>query len=97
MELEPLARAALGDAVAGILRNAILGGSLKPGQPLHENALARQLSVSRTPIREALMLLERKRLVVARLNRPPQAIPGREHADLYDPIRARRSCRTLGR
>ena len=70
MELEPLARAALGDAVADILRNAILGGSLKPGQPLHENALARQLSVSRSPIREALMLLERERLVVARLNRP---------------------------
>lgn len=70
MELEPPARAALGDAVADILRRAILDGSLKPGQPLHENTLAKQLSVSRSPIREALINLERERLVVARLNRP---------------------------
>lgn len=70
MAMEPPARAALGDAVADILRRAILDGSLKPGQLLHENALARQLSVSRSPIREALIQLERDRLVVARLNRP---------------------------
>jgi DNA-binding GntR family transcriptional regulator len=70
MTLQPPARAALGDAVADILRRAILDGSLKPGQPLHENALARQLSVSRSPIREALIQLERERLVVGRLNRP---------------------------
>jgi DNA-binding GntR family transcriptional regulator len=68
--LQPPIRAALGDAVADILRNAILDGSLKPGQPLHENTLARQLSVSRSPVREALMRLERERLVVSRLNRP---------------------------
>jgi DNA-binding GntR family transcriptional regulator len=70
MTLQPPARAALGDAVADILRRAILDGSLKPGQPLHENMLAKQLSVSRSPIREALINLERERLVVARLNRP---------------------------
>jgi len=63
-------RAALGDDVADLLRKAILDGSLKPGQPLHENALARQLSVSRSPIREALIQLERESLVVARQNRP---------------------------
>ena len=45
MALQLPSRAALGDAVADILRNAILDGSLKPGQPLHENALARELSV----------------------------------------------------
>jgi DNA-binding GntR family transcriptional regulator len=70
MALELPHRAALGDSVANILRDAILGGSLKPGQPLHENALARQLSVSRSPIREALIQLERERLVDSRLNRP---------------------------
>ena len=70
MLLEPPAREALGDKVADILRTAILDGSLKPGQPLHENTLARQLSVSRSPIREALIQLERESLVVARLNRP---------------------------
>jgi DNA-binding GntR family transcriptional regulator len=70
MALQLPSRAALGDAVAGVLRNAILDGSLKPGQPLHENALAKELSVSRSPIREALLQLERERLLVSRLNRP---------------------------
>jgi DNA-binding GntR family transcriptional regulator len=70
MALQLPSRAALGDAVADVLRNAILDGSLKPGQPLHENALARELSVSRSPIREALLQLERERLLVSRLNRP---------------------------
>ncbi len=70
MALQLPSRAALGDAVADILRNAILDGSLKPGQPLHENALARELSVSRSPIREALIQLERERLLESRVNRP---------------------------
>jgi DNA-binding GntR family transcriptional regulator len=70
MTLELPHRAALGDSVANVLRDAILDGSLKPGQPLHENALARQLAVSRSPIREALIQLERERLVDSRLNRP---------------------------
>lgn len=70
MVLELPSRNALGDAVANVLRGAILDGSLKPGQPLHENALARQLSVSRSPIREALIQLERESLVVSRMNRP---------------------------
>jgi DNA-binding GntR family transcriptional regulator len=69
MLLELPSRNALGDAVADVLRTAILDGALKPGQPLHENALARQLSVSRSPIREALMQLERENLVTSPLNR----------------------------
>lgn len=69
MLLELPVRNALGDTVADVLRNAILDGALKPGQPLHENALARQLSVSRSPIREALMQLERENLVSSPLNR----------------------------
>jgi DNA-binding GntR family transcriptional regulator len=70
MTLQLPSRAALGDAVADVLRNAILDGSLKPGQPLHENALAKELSVSRSPIREALIQLERERLLESRINRP---------------------------
>jgi DNA-binding GntR family transcriptional regulator len=69
MALQPPSRAALGDSVASVIRDAILDGSLKPGQPLHENALARQLAVSRSPIREALIQLERERLVESPLNR----------------------------
>lgn len=70
MPLEPPRRAALGASVTTILRDAILDGSLKPGQPLHENGLAHQLAVSRSPVREALMQLERERLVDSPLNRP---------------------------
>lgn len=70
MALQLPSRAALGDAVADLLRNAILDGSLKPGQPLHENALAQELSVSRSPVREALIQLERENLLVSRINRP---------------------------
>jgi DNA-binding GntR family transcriptional regulator len=69
MALAPASRAVLSDSVADILRDAILDGSLKPGQPLRENALARELEVSRSPIREALIQLERERLVDSRINR----------------------------
>jgi len=72
-------RAALGDAVADLLRNAILDGTLKPGQPLQENALAQELAVSRSPIREALLQLERENLLVGRVNRP--AVVRRPSAD----------------
>jgi DNA-binding GntR family transcriptional regulator len=60
----------LGDIVANNLRRAILSGAIRPGQSLQENALAQQLSVSRSPVREALVQLERERLVVGRINRP---------------------------
>ena len=69
MDLKPPARAALGDSVANILRSAILDGSLHPGEPLHENVLTRQLSVSRSPIREALLQLEQERLIDSRPNK----------------------------
>lgn len=46
------------------LRNAILKGELKPGERLMEVHLANTLGVSRTPIREAIRLLEKEGLVV---------------------------------
>ena len=42
----------LRDAVYKTLRQAILRGELKPGERLMEIALAEELGVSRTPIRE---------------------------------------------
>jgi DNA-binding GntR family transcriptional regulator len=85
MALQLPSRAALGDSIADVLRNAILDGSLKPGQALHENALAKELSVSRSPIREALIQLERERLLVSRLNRPAavRKPTPREIAEVY--------------
>lgn len=69
MPFVPPSRAALGSTVADILRNAILEGSLKPGEPIYEKALSEQLSMSRSPIREALITLENEGLVVGRLNK----------------------------
>ena len=45
------------------LLNRILIGDLPPGSALQENALAKEFSVSRTPIREALIRLEADGLV----------------------------------
>lgn len=63
------ARAALGETVAEVIRKAILDGTLKPGDVLQENTLSQQLSVSRSPVREALLQLERERLVEGRVNK----------------------------
>ena len=48
------------------LRQAIISGDLKMGTPLQEEALTRQLGVSRTPIREALFRLQSEGLVTIR-------------------------------
>lgn len=53
----------LRDKVFNALREAILNGSLKPGQSLIETKLAEEMGVSRTPIREAIRKLELEGLV----------------------------------
>ncbi|WP_062234654.1 GntR family transcriptional regulator [Fictibacillus sp. FJAT-27399] len=53
----------LREAVYQTLKKSILNGSLKPGQLLIENKVATKLSVSRTPVREALRMLETDNLV----------------------------------
>lgn len=53
----------LRDVVFNTLRDAILTGKLVPGERLMENQLAEKLGVSRTPIREALRMLELENLV----------------------------------
>ncbi|HSX11829.1 MAG TPA: GntR family transcriptional regulator [Chlamydiales bacterium] len=50
------------------LRDWILDGTLKPGVQLRDKALAEQLGVSRTPIREALLRLENEGLVKTKPN-----------------------------
>src|SRR5215470_9704358 len=50
------------------LRQQILDGALPPGTILSQVQLAQQLGVSRTPLREALRLLQEERLVLAEHN-----------------------------
>lgn len=56
-------RRVLSDVVTDDLRDAILSHDLEPGMRIAEDGLAIQLGVSRGPVREALMRLEREGLV----------------------------------
>src|SRR5680860_567410 len=56
-------------AIARAIRAAILDGRLAPGESLRETQLAESLGTSRTPIREALIMLEREGLVQGAPNR----------------------------
>lgn len=51
------------------LRELILGGALQPGTVISQVELARALGVSRTPLREALRMLQEEGLVEAEPNR----------------------------
>ncbi|MBL8234671.1 MAG: GntR family transcriptional regulator [Bryobacterales bacterium] len=59
----------LRNLVATSLREAIMGGEYEPGSPLGEIELADRFGVSRGPVREALVKLEREYLVRSYPNR----------------------------
>jgi DNA-binding GntR family transcriptional regulator len=65
----------LADRVYEALRFAIHDGTLAPGTRLRQEALADELGVSRTPLREALLRLERAGLVEA-VPRRGWVVPG---------------------
>ncbi|MBN2333531.1 MAG: GntR family transcriptional regulator [Deltaproteobacteria bacterium] len=48
----------LPDKIANFIREAIIVGKLKPGEKISEAKLAEELCISRTPIREAIRMLE---------------------------------------
>jgi DNA-binding GntR family transcriptional regulator len=59
----PARRRGLADEVADRIRDAIFSGSYEPGSQLREVELSAALGVSRGPVREALLRLEREGLV----------------------------------
>jgi DNA-binding GntR family transcriptional regulator len=65
------------------LRAAILDGSLGPGERLRAEALAERFGTSRTPIREALVMLEREGLAELHPNRGA-VVRAFDHSDLLD-------------
>ncbi|QDY71051.1 GntR family transcriptional regulator [Qingshengfaniella alkalisoli] len=66
---EPLDRDPLAQRIAQTITDAILAGRLKPGDRVTESTIARDLGVSRSPVREAARLLQSAGLLVARPNR----------------------------
>lgn len=90
MELQHLARAEGGDghgtevfrpsatlcqSVTALLRAKIIAGTIAPGTLLRETALAKELGVSATPVREALSLLASEGLVEIEAHRLKRAAP----------------------
>jgi len=59
----------LRERVADAMRRAILSGTLAPGSELRQESLAEKFGVSRIPVREALLMLERDGLVIVQPNR----------------------------
>jgi DNA-binding GntR family transcriptional regulator len=71
------------DAVHDTLRERILRGELAPGQEMSQVKLAKELGVSRTPLREALRMLQREGLVDGKANRSPR-VAGFSMADMEE-------------
>ncbi|MDQ6754460.1 MAG: GntR family transcriptional regulator [Actinomycetota bacterium] len=68
-------RSLLRDNVYGSIRDAIVDGTFAPGERLKDTELESWLGVSRTPIREALLRLERAGLVIAEPGRATTVAP----------------------
>lgn len=76
----------LREVVFVTLRRQILRGELKPGERLMEISLANKLGVSRTPIREAIRMLEHEGLAVMKPRRGAQVakISAQELTDVLE-------------
>lgn len=60
----------LADQAYKIIKNAIVNGKLKENEPLPEERLAKNLGISRTPLRDALNRLSVEGLVIQQTGRP---------------------------
>lgn len=78
MTLDKVQKISLREQILNAIRNAIIVGKFRAGEKIPEQDLADQLGVSRTPIREAIRVLEQQGLLeirpqngtyVARLNK----------------------------
>lgn len=76
----------VGDRVHATLRRRILTGGLPPGSRLSVPAIARELGVSRSPVRDAVLRLEREGLAEETFNRGAVVpSPDRRHlVSLYE-------------
>lgn len=62
--LSEIEKLPLHKTVYRILKESILNGSLKPGQRIIEEEISRKLSISKTPVREAIRELTQEGLII---------------------------------
>lgn len=82
----PLAREGLVERVTKSLSQAIVTGQLAPGARLSESVIAREMGISRAPVREAARLLESSGLVSYAPNRGffVRQVSAKALEDLYE-------------
>jgi len=84
----------LPDKIAEYIRNQIIQGKLKPGEKILEAQLAEDLNISRTPIREAIRLLECEGFVEL-LPRRGAIVKEFSEKDLQDTVEVKACLETL--
>ena len=94
LELNMDAYLPLRDVVFNTLREAILRGDLEPGERLMELQLASKLGVSRTPIREAIRMLEQEGLAIT-IPRKGAIVAGMTEKDMQDVLEIREALEEL--
>jgi DNA-binding GntR family transcriptional regulator len=79
-------RLSSGERAARYIRRLIFGGQLRPGTRIPQDDVAQALGVSRIPVREALIALEREGWVTIELHRGAfvSVLDARAVADHYD-------------
>jgi len=84
--LSPVIHKTRTQVVVEVLRERILSGHIEAGRPLRQTALANELSVSRIPIREALLQLEGEGLVIFEAHKGATAAPlcGEQVRELFE-------------
>jgi DNA-binding GntR family transcriptional regulator len=88
MPPHPLTIASVVDQVYDAIRERIVSGELRRGSRLHQEDLAAELGVSRTPVREALRRLGAEGLVEMQTNRGAR-VADIDRGDMVSPTLAR--------
>jgi DNA-binding GntR family transcriptional regulator len=65
LDLDPSSTTSLADKAYMAIRDRLIMLNIRPGDPIDDDELAKDLGVGRTPVREALKRLEGDRLVVS--------------------------------
>src|SRR3954470_19651214 len=81
-----LARRSSGDEAALLIRRMIFDGELRPGERVPQDDVAAMLGISRIPVREALIALEREGWVTIEMHRGAfvNALDEQEVRDHYE-------------